>query len=163
MGHRYDGTPAFSCPSGECDQQTCDRIWEGVAMNLTYAVERLYDTGWTPSAESGLDKLPDGRLFPSVSAVQREFARAGLELRINHTPAFSCYRATWSNGTVIGACEREAAVYALAQMRGANATRELAAVLFIRPFLLPASHRDGLVNHAAPPFSLARFSARPVI
>ena len=75
-------------------------------MNLTYAVERLYDTGWTPSAESGLDKLPDGRLFPSVSAVQREFARAGLELRINQAPAFSCYRATWSNGTVIGACDR---------------------------------------------------------
>ena len=94
-------------------------------MNLTYAVERLYDTGWTPSAESGLDKLPDGRLFPSVSAVQREFARAGLELRINHTPAFSCYRATWTNGTVIGACEREAAVYALAQMRETQAEKQL--------------------------------------
>ena len=97
-------------------------------MNLTYAVERLYQTGWTPSAEAELDRLPDGRLFPTVAAVQREFARAGMELRINHTPAFNCYRATWTQGTVIGACEREAAVYALAQMREANVARELTAV-----------------------------------
>ena len=47
---------------------------------------------------------------------------------------FSCYRATWAptgepldpssaaderHGTVVGACEREAAVYALAQLRAA--------------------------------------------
>ena len=41
-------------------------------MNLTYAVDRLYQTGWTPPKESKseLERLPDGRPFPSVSAVQ---------------------------------------------------------------------------------------------
>src|SRR4051812_27983612 len=113
-------------------------------MNVAYAVERLYQTGWTPG-QSGLDldHLEDGRRFPSVLAVQREFARAGIELSIKHNLIFSCYRATWApageplddshaaderHGTVIGACEREAAVYALAQLRTAQAERQLATV-----------------------------------
>jgi hypothetical protein len=110
-------------------------------MNLTYAVDRLSDTGWLPDPATDLDTLPDGRLFPGVLAVQREFAVAGLELRIKHNLMFSCYRATWApigeplsdthaaderHGTVIGACEREAAVYALAQLRLAVRDRELA-------------------------------------
>lgn len=112
-------------------------------MILNYAVERLYDTGWNPSTGGDLDRLPDGRRFPSVLAVQREFARAGLELRVKHNLMFSCYRSTWApigeplddshaadekHGTVVGACEREAAVYALAQLRTAMAERELASV-----------------------------------
>jgi hypothetical protein len=110
-------------------------------MNLTYAVDRLYETGWMPTAASGdgngeLERLPDGRRFPSVRAVQSEFTRAGLELAIKHTPKFNCYRSAWApvgqimtesrdadarHGIVIGACEREAAVYALAQLREAQA------------------------------------------
>ncbi len=112
-------------------------------MNLTYAVERLYDTGWNPSAEVELERLPDQRRFPSVLAVQREFARAGLELRIKHNIMFNCYRSTWApvgeplddsaaadekHGTVIGACEREAAVYALAQLRESKVQHQLASV-----------------------------------
>ena len=112
-------------------------------MKLTYAVDRLFDTGWTPAGETDLDRLPDGRRFPSVSAVQREFGRAGLELSIKHNLVFNCYRSTWGpighpldsthaaderHGTVIGACEREAAVYALAQLREAQAERQLATV-----------------------------------
>jgi hypothetical protein len=64
--------------------------------------------------------------------VQREFAHAGLELSVKHNLMFGCYRATWGpvgepldpshaaderHGTVIGSCEREASVYALAQLR----------------------------------------------
>jgi hypothetical protein len=112
-------------------------------MNLTYAVERLFETGWTSSGEIETERLPDGRRFPSVLAVQREFARAGLELAIKHNLVFNCYRSTWApigealddahgaderHGTVIGACEREAAVYALAQLREAQAEKQLAAV-----------------------------------
>ena len=99
-------------------------------MNLVYAVERLLETDWCPLDEE-LEKLPDGRRYPSILAVQREFARAGLELSIKHNLVFGCYRATWApagepasedqtderHGTVIGSCEREAAVYALAQLR----------------------------------------------
>jgi hypothetical protein len=110
-------------------------------MNLTYAVERLAETGWTAMGESDLERLPDGRPYPSVIAVQREFARAGLELSIKQTLMFGCYRATWgpagepldehaaadeTHGTVVGACAREAAVYALAQLRAAQAQRQLA-------------------------------------
>ena len=110
-------------------------------MNLTYAVDRLSETGWLSEYSMDLDTLPDGRRFPSVLAVQQEFAQAGLELRIKQNLMFSCYRATWApigeplsdthaaderHGTVIGACEREAAVYALAQLRLAVRERELA-------------------------------------
>jgi hypothetical protein len=109
-------------------------------MNLDYAVDRLYDAGWTPSAVQELETLPDGRTFPSVLAIQHDFARAGLELAIKHNLMFSCYRATWGpigepldpahaadarHGTVIGACDREAAVYALAQLRAPSAPVEL--------------------------------------
>ena len=112
-------------------------------MKLTYAVDRLYDTGWTPAGDADLDRLPDGRRFPSVLAVQREFARAGLELSIKHNLVFNCFRSTWgpigepldpahavdaAHGTVIGACEREAAVYALAHLRETQVERQLAAV-----------------------------------
>jgi hypothetical protein len=116
-------------------------------LTLTYAVDRLYTAGWEASDGSArgmdLERLPDGRPFPSVLTVQREFARAGLELAIKHNLMFSCYRATWApvgepldddhaadtrHGTVIGACEREAAVYALAQLRAAVAERQLATV-----------------------------------
>ena len=107
---------------------------------LNYAVDRLFDTGWTPAADIDLDRLPDGRAIPSVLGVQREFARAGLELSIKHNLVFNCYRSTWGpltqpldpasdaddiHGTVIGDCEREAAVYALAQFREAQAERQL--------------------------------------
>ena len=113
-------------------------------MNLHYAVDRLYQTGWSASADAGasdLERLPDGRRFPTVAAVQREFTRAGLALSIQHTPRFNCYRSAWApvgqimtesraadarHGTVIGACEREAAVYALAQFREAQAEVQLA-------------------------------------
>ena len=108
---------------------------------LTYAVDRLLETGWSPDEQLDLDRLPDGRRFPSVLGVQREFARAGLELRIKQNLMFTCYRATWGpigepldddraaderHGTVIGACEREAAVYALAQLRAAQLEHQLA-------------------------------------
>lgn len=112
-------------------------------MTLSYAVERLLETGWTPTYRMDLDRLPDGRPYPSVLAVQREFARAGLELSIKQNLMFNCYRATWApagepldpahaaddrHGTVVGACQREAAVYALAQLRTAQVERQLAAV-----------------------------------
>jgi hypothetical protein len=109
-------------------------------MNLTYAVDRLLDAGWLPQDDLDVERLPDGRAFPSLLAVQREFSRAGLELSIKHNMIFNCYRATWAplgepldpshaaderHGTVVGACEKEAAVYALAQLRSTQAGFQL--------------------------------------
>lgn len=110
-------------------------------MNLTYAVDRLLEAGWLPQDDVDVEHLPDGRAFPSILAVQHEFSRAGLELSIKHNLIFNCYRATWApvgepldpshaaderHGTVVGTCQREAAVYALAQLRTAQAEYHLA-------------------------------------
>jgi hypothetical protein len=103
-------------------------------MNLTYAVDRLLEAGWLPAEQPGLEleRLPDGRSYPSIFAVQREFGRQGLELSIKQNLIFNCYRATWAprgegidparqgderHGTVVGSSESEAAVYALAQLK----------------------------------------------
>jgi hypothetical protein len=110
-------------------------------MNLNYAVDRLFESGWLPSEEMDLERLPDGRRYPSVLAVQREFARAGLELAIKQNLMFKCYRAMWApagepleegqdaderHGTVVASCQREAAVYAYAQLRQAQSERQMA-------------------------------------
>jgi len=110
-------------------------------MNLEYALDRLYEVGWIPSVDIDLETAPDGRKCPSVLAVHREFAQAGLELSIKHNLIFNCFRATWApvgetlddshaadekHGTVVGACQREAAVYALAQRRAAQMERSYA-------------------------------------
>ena len=111
-------------------------------MNLEFAVERLLEAGWSPSEELELERLPDGRGYPSVLTVQKRFAEAGLELSIKHNLMFNCYRATWApsgepidpghaadekHGTVVGSCEREAAVFALAQLRTAQSILQLSA------------------------------------
>lgn len=94
-------------------------------MSLRFAVDRLYQAGWNPpSDEEMLERLGDGRWYPSPAAVEREFARAGLRLTLRRNFMFGCCQASWrpeqneagSAGTVVGACEREAAVYALAQV-----------------------------------------------
>ena len=101
-------------------------------MNLDYAIDRLYDSGWTPNMDGELEAGPDGRQFPSVKSIQDQFAQQELRLEIKHNLIFKCFRATWGpqgekldpartadarHGTVIGSCEREAAVFALAQLR----------------------------------------------
>src|SRR3954469_18845049 len=130
-------------PRGHVESRAAGEKWarRRSAMYLTYAVERLLDTGWTPDQTAELDHLPDGRPFPSVLGVQQEFAKVGLELRIKQNLIFNCYRATWGpsgetlddhtpaderHGTVIGSCQREASVYALAQLREALREQQLA-------------------------------------
>jgi hypothetical protein len=109
-------------------------------MNLEFAVDRLVDAGWSPAEEMDLERLPDGRGYPSVLTVQKRFSEAGLELSIKHNLMFNCYRATWApagepldpshaaderHGTVVGSCEREAAVFALAQLKTAQLLLQL--------------------------------------
>ena len=95
-------------------------------MTIDFAVDRLYEAGWNPSFDEQWETLPDGRKVPSLASVKREFAEAGFELTIKQNLIFGCYRATWSSGqkmegTVVGDSEMEAAVYALAQLRGSRA------------------------------------------
>ena len=48
-------------------------------MNLTYSVDRLYEVGWLPSDEMELEKLFDGRRYPTVAAIRKHFKGADLE------------------------------------------------------------------------------------
>jgi hypothetical protein len=101
-------------------------------MNLEYSVDELYETGWQPEmgGSSELERLPDGRLYPSVLRVQEVFASQGYELAIRYVQLFECYRASWTDrsgapmGAVVGADEREAAVFALAQLRKSAAVQQ---------------------------------------
>lgn len=101
-------------------------------MTITFAVERLYETGWLPAEQMQLERLPNGLRYPSVSAVQQLFTEAGLQLSIKPHLMFGCCRAEWTSttgptstgststglsGTVVGSCDAEAAVYALAKLR----------------------------------------------
>ena len=101
-------------------------------MNLEFSVDKLYETGWQPepgatAASTGMERLGDGRLYPSVLKIQEIFAGSGFELAIRYVQLFDCYRAVWTDGNgtaagaVVGSDEREAAVYALAQLRKATA------------------------------------------
>ena len=97
-------------------------------MTINYAVDRLYQTGWLPTDNSPLERLPSGLRYPTLAAVTRVFEDAGLELSIKPHLMFGCCRAEWKavdensvfaelTGTVVGSCEAEAAVYALANLR----------------------------------------------
>ncbi len=107
-------------------------------MTINFAVERLYETGWLPDEEMQLERLPNGLRYPSVESVVAHFKRAGLELAIRPHLMFGCCRAEWRaafdepgseflNGTVVGSCDREAAVYALAKLREQQADQRLTA------------------------------------
>jgi hypothetical protein len=99
-------------------------------MSLNYAVDRLYEVGWLFDNGIDVERLSDGRRYPTIDAIARLFGENGLQLSIKGSTKFRCFQATWSpvgeefdpnrstderHGTVIGACDREAAVYALAQ------------------------------------------------
>ncbi len=92
-------------------------------MGLDFAVDDLYTTGWSALDTSGCERAADGRWFPGLQRVHREFEEAGLTLTLRHVPHFDCYRAEWREasgraaGAVVGRTEAEAAVYAFARMR----------------------------------------------
>ena len=111
-------------------------------MSLDFAVDRLYEVGWLPEAGIDLERLGDGRRYPSLRAIQQLLGEQGLSLSIKENQKFRCYQATWSpageepdpgrsaderHGTVVGDSEPEAAVYALAQVLVNQRQEELAA------------------------------------
>ena len=92
-------------------------------MGLEYAIDELLSTGWTAVDTTGCEHAPDGRLYPGVSRVRKEMARAGFSLEIKWVDLFDCHRAEWTDaagapaGAVVGQSEAEAAVYALSHCR----------------------------------------------
>lgn len=92
-------------------------------MGLNFALDELYATGWSALNTAGCEYDTDGRPYPGLSRIARDFADAGFELSIRHVQIFDCYRAEWRDATgqaaggVVGHSEIEAAVYALSRMR----------------------------------------------
>jgi len=94
-------------------------------VSINFAIDALYDGGWSTLDFTGCGTAPDGRVYPGLSRVRTEFARLGYDLAIRKVEEFDCFRAEWSRpgspaeGSVVGQSETEAAVYALAQARRA--------------------------------------------
>jgi len=92
-------------------------------MGLDYSIDELYATGWLALDTSDCEHAADGRIYPSVDRVKKEFAQTGRTLTIRQVDLFDCYRAEWTDdtgapvGAVVGQSEAEAAVYALSQFR----------------------------------------------
>jgi hypothetical protein len=98
-------------------------------MGLSIALDELLTTGWSGLDSAGCSFDTDGRTYPTVSRVQREFVQAGFDLSITRVDRFNCFRAEWREpgsgvaaGSVVSNSEQEAAVYALAQLRRSLAT-----------------------------------------
>lgn len=93
-------------------------------MSLDLAIDQLLDTGWSMLDTNDHEYSPQGRLFPTVERVEREFRSWGATLEITRVDLFACYRAEWTSAesgerfAVVGATREEAAVYALARLRG---------------------------------------------
>ena len=96
-------------------------------MGLDFAIDELYATGWAALDTAGCES-EGGRWIPTVERVMREFEGHGLTLSVRHVQLFDCFRAEWSDGagvpagSVVGQSEREASLYALAQLRRAATT-----------------------------------------
>jgi hypothetical protein len=92
-------------------------------MGLDFAIDELYATQWTPLDSSGCAHHSDGRAYPRIERIKREFAESGFTLGLRHVQLFDCYRAEWRDasgnpaGAVVGRTEAEAGVYALSQLR----------------------------------------------
>lgn len=91
-------------------------------MSLSFAIDELRATGWSGLDSSGCGYHNDGRAYPNVARVQREFDESGCELLIEWIDRYKCWRAEWvlGDGTkraVVGESQDEAAVFALAQFR----------------------------------------------
>ena len=92
-------------------------------MSLDLAIDQLLDTGWSVLDTTDHEYSPQGRLFPTVEHVEREFRGAGVDFEITRVDLFNCERAEWTDPesgeqvAVVGATREEAAVYALARLR----------------------------------------------
>lgn len=91
-------------------------------MGLDFAIDALYETGWSGQGSITLQHV-DGRRYPSIASIQMAFVAAGFELFIKHIQLFDCYRAEWRDdqhqivGAVVGQSAEESAVYAFSQLR----------------------------------------------
>ena len=68
---------------------------DGFSMGLNYAIDKLYATGWTPGIGGVHERAADGRPYPSVAQIEKEFAAAGQSLSLNFIEKYGVFRAEW--------------------------------------------------------------------
>ena len=101
-------------------------------MSLNYAIDALYDTGWSAADSTECERAPDGRAYPTLERVRLELSAEGVTLSIRRVEEFDCCRAEISDqrggaiSAVVGQTGEEAAVFALAQFRRALSTHAAA-------------------------------------
>jgi len=92
-------------------------------MGLNFAIDELYATGWSALNTAGCEYDADGRAYPCLDRISREFAEHGFEFAVRHVQIFDCHRAEWHDATgqafggVVGQTPTEAAVFALSRLR----------------------------------------------
>lgn len=97
-------------------------------MGLNFAIDELYATGWSALDTAGCEYDAEGRPFPGMDRITRDFAESGFEFSVKHIQIFDCHRAEWhdavgqASGGVVGQSSTEAAVYALSRLRRQQAT-----------------------------------------
>ncbi|MDX2132372.1 MAG: hypothetical protein SFY69_09995 [Planctomycetota bacterium] len=102
-------------------------------MSLGFAIDALYDSGWTMAEPKGIARFADGRPYPSQEHIEQVFLENGFSLSVRHIQLFDCHRAEWRDGAgqacgaVVGQTAEEAAVYALSQLRRQMTQRASAA------------------------------------
>jgi hypothetical protein len=90
-------------------------------MELAFAIDDLYSTGWWPAEGSACASDTDGRWFPEQATVQGLFRDVGQVLEFCLCRSSSACRATWTDTTgkhtVVARDERTASLLALAELR----------------------------------------------
>lgn len=113
--------------------------WRIGLMELRYAIDELYATGWSALDTSGCGHDEDGRAYPREGRVRAELAGFGSEFMLERVDEFDCFRAVWTGGgiadddvlgeggggAVVAKSAEAVAVFALARARREDRTRVL--------------------------------------
>jgi len=94
-------------------------------LDLAFAIDDLYSTGWWPGDGVACACDDDGRWFPDHSAIEDAFRGAGRSLELCSCQTTSACRAVWTDTAgiphaVVAGDERVAGVLALAAFRRAQ-------------------------------------------
>ncbi len=91
-------------------------------MGIEFAIDELYSSGWSTLDTTGCQFGPDGRVYPGMARIEREFRADGHDIAIAEVPEFGCFCAEWTAdeekvGSVVSETAHEAAIFALARHR----------------------------------------------
>ncbi|MEM9372281.1 MAG: hypothetical protein AAGA55_01435 [Planctomycetota bacterium] len=94
----------------------------GRAMDLAFAIDDLYSTGWWPADGDSCLCNPDGLWFPDRKTVEFAFRHAGRSIELSPSRSGAACRAMWVDArgvtrSVLASDESTAGLLALAEFR----------------------------------------------